>query len=452
MRAPRLHPLAICCMLAMAALAPNTASAADPSPHEKSWSSAPDKPAPSPAPKAIIKLPSGPDDYLRLITWHQVWGRVMQLNPGTTIQGTPEEVAADIGLRRSRFVALGKVGDVQVVTHFGINNQTFNNQRKPQLFMHDVWGSYTFGRALTLGSGLHYFNGVSRMTNASTLNFLAVDAPILNWPTIEATDQFARRLGFFAKGKLAMIDYRVAIDRPFTSGFDASADPTPGAAPIFNQRANSFAYSGYFNAQLFDEESNLLPYTVGTYLGTKRVLNIGLGAHYQPDGMASADTSGDLQTHDILAIGADVFADLPMGKGSALTAYLVYYHYDFGPDFVRNIGIMNIGAGGTSFAGGGNKYPVMGTGNHVYTQLGYLLPGDLRGTKLQPYATTQVSMMDALDDPMVVVEGGLNWYVSGQNFKLTPHYRNRPIFEQSGDQTSASGRASELILQMAVML
>jgi hypothetical protein len=33
--------------------------------------------------------------------------------------------------------------------------------------------------SFTLGAGLHYYMGLSRLTMASTLNFLTIDAPIL---------------------------------------------------------------------------------------------------------------------------------------------------------------------------------------------------------------------------------------------------------------------------------
>jgi hypothetical protein len=63
---------------------------------------------------------------------------------------------------------------------------------KNQLFFHDAWNEYAVilpGEAgkfsLSLGAGLHYYMGLSRMTMASTLNFLTVDSPIFTWPLID---------------------------------------------------------------------------------------------------------------------------------------------------------------------------------------------------------------------------------------------------------------------------
>ena len=85
---------------------------------------------------------------------------------------------------------------------------------------------------------------------------------------------------------------------------------------------------------------------------------------------------------------------------------------------------INPGAGGTSFNGGGNAYPVIGTGDHGYLQVGYLLPGD---AWVQPYLDVQASFMDAVADPLLVLGAGANWYLHGQHAELTLHYRARPI-------------------------
>jgi len=137
-----------------------------------------------------------------------------------------------MSLRRSRFLVYAQINpNFLILTHFGINNA---NQvsggaagqgasgldgKKPQLFMHDAWVEQrVYKENLSIGAGLHYWQGPSRMSSASTMNFLAYDANILNWQNIEATDQFARQYGIFAKGKLLKskrIDYRVAINFPF---------------------------------------------------------------------------------------------------------------------------------------------------------------------------------------------------------------------------------------------
>jgi len=397
------------------------------------------------------------EEWLRVITWFQVWARAQEMNPGSTIQGEDADWAGDLGLRRARVLLLGQINPrIHIVTHFGINNQTFNNIRKPQLYIHDGWVQFeVIPKAFAVGAGLHYWNGVSRMTNASTLNFLAMDAPILNWHTSERTDQFARQMGLFGKGKLGGFDYRVAVNKPFA----VTTELAPGGMADYSASNNTFSYTGYGQWQFGDKEGNLLPYTVGTYLGKRKIFNVGAGAYYHPEAMGQLSANGaNTETFDQLATGVDVFVDRPVGDG-AITAYGVWYHYDFGPNNIRNIGIMNTGGCPTdadgnsqcgSFNGAGNAYPTMGTGEHFYLQAGYLLPFQPGKLGIQPYATAQYSIMEAIDDPATIYELGSNWYIKGQSAKISTHYRNRPVVEASGDQIVSSPRANEVIPQFAV--
>lgn len=407
-------------------------------------------------------------NFIRFLTWHQIWGRYTQMNPGTAVNGRALEHQVDPGIRRSRFLAFGRVADrLTLVFHFGINNQTFNNARKPQLYVHDVWLDFDVVPGyLGVGAGLHYWNGISRMTNWSTIKFMSLDAPISNWPTIEKTDQFARQMGVFFKGKADKLDYRFALNRPFQTG---STDLTTfGEKLDYNPTNGSPVLAGYLMYQFWDQEGNLLPYLPGTYIGTKSVFNVGAGFYYHPKQMrmrtakmgqvfdATDPSTFDESLHDGLVLSGDVFLDMPFGeKGAdgAITAYLAYYYLDFGPDYVRNVGIMNIGASdgsaNGSLNGPGNGFPIIGTGHQLYLQLGYVLPFSPWGHKFQPYVTTQVSAFEGRDAIAFTPELGFNWFIHGHNAKLTAMYRARPVFAldtMSGDSTVDSFK-SEVIVQ-----
>jgi hypothetical protein len=75
-----------------------------------------------------------------------------------------------------------------------------------------------------------------------------------------------------------------------------------------------------------------------------------------------------INKHDIKLFSADVFLDMPIEKKEnkmAVTAYSVLYDYDFGPNYLRNVGIMNIGSvdpnftGSRAIAGAGNAQPTI---------------------------------------------------------------------------------------------
>lgn len=407
-----------------------------------------------------LRLNEDGSKYLRLIMWHQFWIRSSENNPGTAgVTGEAESRSFDVGLRRSRMLALAQISPrFLILTHFGINNHTFAGggapgagNKKPGLFIHDAWTEYAVvQQKLHIGTGLHFWNGISRMTSASTLNFMTLDAPIINWPNIELTDQFARQFGIYAKGRLGRFDYRMALNKPFAYG----AAPREGQA--VNRLNSQLATQGYFFYQFKDQESNLLPFMVGSYLGTKEIFNIGAGFYHHPKATASLQ-NGQEQLHDIALFGADLFYEKPTGAG-AVSLYSVLYNYDFGPNYIRNVGLMNIGrmpAEGTAlqeqlgFNGPGNAQPTIGTGIISYTQLGYLLPRLSNGTQLMPYVTFTHKNFERLQNSSNQYDLGLNYFINGHNAKITVQYSQRPLYRQD---LTRNGAAGEFILQTQIFL
>ncbi|AEA42694.1 hypothetical protein [Fluviicola taffensis] len=386
-----------------------------------------------------VKLSEDGSKYIRFITWHQVYLKYNQNNDGSTLAGKPINESYDIALRRSRFLTYSQLGDrFLILTHFGINNQnTFSggvssvNGKKPQMFLHDAYVEYTvFKRFLNIGGGLHYWNGVSRMANTSTLNFLGQDAPIFNWYNIDKSDQFGRYLGVFAKGKIGKLDYRVSANDPFQAN-EAKAIATN--VSDYNPYNRSWSTAGYFNYAFLEEESNLLPFMVGTYLGTKKVFNIGVGFDHWKDGMWHRNDAGDTVTQDQLQLGADVFLDMPLSKRKdAITFYGSYYNYNFGKDYVRHIGILNTADGGGALRG--NALPTLGTGQIFFGQVGYLLPEFKMKTRFQVCGSFSharfVGLRNAADNlvPVNTLDAGLNIYLAGHHSKVTLNYRARPDF------------------------
>ena len=79
-------------------------------------------------------------------------------------------------------------------------------------------------------------------------------------------------------------------------------------------------------------------------MGTKRVFNLGAGFYHQKDGTRTSVNS-QIEKHDIALFAIDAFADLLLGNAKnkmALSAYTGFYNYNFGPNYLRNLGIMNL--------------------------------------------------------------------------------------------------------------
>jgi hypothetical protein len=408
-----------------------------------------------------LKLNEDGSNYIRFINWHQVWMKYNENNDGSTLAGNPIDHSTDMAIRRSRFLTYAQLNDrFLILTHFGINNQNaFSggsspalNGKKPQLFLHDAYTEYKVYKSyLSIGAGLHYWNGISRSSNASTLNFLGLDAPIFNWANIDKSDQFGRYLGIYAKGKIKKLDYRVALNDAFQANeTKAIATEVSDYSPF----ATKWNQAGYFNYQFFDQESNLLPFMVGTYLGSKKVFNIGAGFQHQKDAMWSKTTAGDTIFESQLMLSGDVFLDLPLNKErkDAITFYGSYSNYNFGKNYVRNIGILNTADGGGSLKG--NALPTIGTGTIAYAQVGYLMPVFSNKFRLQPFASIAHSRFEGLKNsageivPVNVIDAGMNVYLSGHHSKLTFNYRARPDFTN----INAIDYKNELTLQFMVYL
>lgn len=428
-----------------------------------------------------INLNEDGSKNLRFILWNQIWMRSTDMNPGTSVADEPTSNTVDIGNRRLRILAYAQVSPrYLIVTHVGINNQSFINGgvaggggtggngagKKPGLFFHDAWNEYAIilpekekKFSLTVGAGLHYYMGLSRMTMGSTLNFLAIDAPIFNWPLIEASDQFARQVGLFAKGKYGKFEYRMSVNKPYATNLQPVDVADASIVRAVDNNGNpKWSTAGYFEYQFLDSESNFLPYKVGTYLGTKKVFNLGAG-FYSAGNSTQSSVNGNIDNHDINLFSGDVFLDMPIGKKEnkmAITAYGAYYSYDFGPNYLRNIGIMNIGVsdpnftGARALAGAGNAQPTIGTGNIFYTQAGILLPNKAEKPKLriQPFTAYTYKDFEALDTGLSNFDIGANFFIDGHHAKITTQYSSRPLVLNNGNKTSKG----EFILQLQIYL
>lgn len=438
-----------------------------------------------------VELDESGNKYVRFIMWNQIWMRSTANNPNSLVNDDPSNHTLDVGARRLRFLAYAQITPrFLFLTHFGINNQTFNSGggsgtsgtggygagKKPQLFFHDAWGEFAviptqntrLNKAnpvsLFIGSGMHYWNGISRMTSGSTLNFLAIDAPIFNWPLVDVSDQFARQFGVYAKGTAARLNYSLAVNKPFATNQDPLYDELKGPQAVDNSGNPDLSVQGYFDYQFLDKEIMTLPFRVGTYMGTRRVLNVGAGFYHAGDATKSLTSTGTVQSHNINLFGVDVFADLPFGpkeKKMAFTGYAVYYDYDFGPNYIRTVGIMNpsnaFAAGTTNNAiqGPGNSRFLLGTGSIFYAQAGLLLPKlnpDRKSSRLQPFVAYTNKKLDYLDETGHYFDFGANIFIDGHHAKITPQYSTRPLYYQDAGRRVVNGNRGEFLIQLQVYL
>lgn len=409
--------------------------------------------------------------YLKFTFLNQIWFRYNDSNPGTLVMGEPAPNTFDIGLRRTRFQFYGQLTDhVFFYFQFGQNNFNFlaNNagNRKLQVFFHDALGEYKFKKgseALILGGGLTIANGLSRFSQPSIGTIMTMDVPVFAQATVDQTDEFSRKLSVYARGQIGKFDYRLVISDPFpitTNGTTAITSVANSANASFSQVGHYHQYQGFFMWNFFDKEPHATPYMTGTYLGKRRVFNLEGGFITQKNAMWTGD--GVTNTfHDMNLWSVAAFYDAPVNKekGTALSAYAGYFDYNFGPGYMRYNGIMNPANGlepaVPPYAANsqGNAFPMFGTGQVIYTQLGYLMPKDLFGEgngTLLPYVSLMSANYNRLDSRMNVWDIGVNWLIKGHTSKLTLDYQIRPYYLPNGNNFAYQGTKGQAVIQYQI--
>ena len=352
--------------------------------------------------------------YFRVITWGQFWAQHNSDKPLDANGNEQEDLT--FSMRRVRLLLYAQINpNFLIVTHFGLNSLNADNMSptgtkdNSQLFLHDAYLQYSLSKNHALGGGLHYWNGISRLNNSSTLNMMTLDNQRQTWANLGLSDQFGRSMGIFAKGSFDKFQYRVAINDAVTNNLEAATIPVNGGAAIYagkrllGSKEAGKTYSGYFEYNVLDTESNFLPYKVGTYLGSKKVFTIGTGFFMHPSGAVSADLSGNLSGEDVKIFGIDAFYDAPIGKnGGAITGYALYQNNDYGKDYRL----------GTTYE----------TGSMIYAHAGYLLPLKSK-TKWQPYLSYTHRKIDAINDNASQIDFGANMFMTGHHSKLSLEYQ-----------------------------
>ncbi|HEY5408863.1 MAG TPA: hypothetical protein VIJ92_17365 [Ginsengibacter sp.] len=418
-----------------------------------------------------LKLNEDGSHYLKFTVLGQLWFRYNESNPGTTVLKEPTSQTFDIGIRRLRFQFFGQLTDhAFFYIQIGQDNFNFLSSRKFVPFIQDVLGEYRLKKgseSLIFGGGLSIISGLSRFTQPQLPNIMSMDVPVFTLPSFDLTDQAARKLSVYARGQVNKLDYRVILSNPFPITTSGTALPPLSAAgyPVtpnanFTQRGNHVQFQGLFIWNFFEREPHTTPFMPGAYYGKKKILNLEAGFITQKHATWSSKDSG--QTVDYHALNCwsiAAFYDAPVNKenGTAINAYCGYFETQYGPGYLRYIGVMNPADGlsspATYFPGSqGNAFPVYGTGHVIYSQLGYLLKKDLLGKEngiLMPYVTLQTAKYERLNKTMTVFDVGTNWLLKGNTSKITLDYQNRPAYSIAGNNLIRStSRKEQLIMQL----
>lgn len=391
-----------------------------------------------------------PDKLIRFSAYAQFWARYTMMNPGSRINESQVANTADLSLRRFRVKVIANPMDhLMFVVQAGTTNLTALSHNESPVELLDAYGEYQLNKQLSLGGGRSNWKGLTRFASGpgSTLLY---DVPFLILGNVNRTDLTLRNLNLFAKGQLGSLDYRLILAKPY---IPVTAKPQEGIANFNNLKVKP-NLSAYIKWQFFERESNVSPISPGTYLGKKKVLAIGIGAEYQKDLLWSLN-SGDTVLNNMKIFSADVFFDTPLNKetGTSLNIYAAAFLHDYGPGYIRNLGINNMANGMESkiaaFNGAGNAYPVVGTGKSLILQSGVTLPyfnRRTRKTRLMPAFGIQYSRFDRLSDPMFSYDLGLSLLLKDHSSKFVFNAQSRPIYTTQETALQVTDRKMMFVL------
>ncbi|MBI9068879.1 MAG: hypothetical protein JEZ09_16400 [Salinivirgaceae bacterium] len=371
-----------------------------------------------------IEFAKNTKSFAKFGIYTQLWARYSQFNsPQLDYDENSINNDFDFIMRRTGFTSLIVIDKFKFFTNLTVSSQSNTSavtpyaNRSPQLYFYDIWASYgVLKNYLTIGGGLHMYNGISRHSSASSVGSLGADVPLIAAPNLLTTDQSARQLGMFFTGNINSFAYRIAINKPFVT----STLPADTITQIvFHKPTNNFCYTGYFEYQILDKESNFMPFKNGTYLGEKRILNIGVGFYNHANATLSFNADSTKNYHNITHFAADVFFEHPLNNNRAITFYGAYYLFNYGPNYTHSFGLQE------SFKGSLAEYQ-FGTGEAYFMQAAYLFPSFKKSQKIQPFYELTIRNFEGLDSKKYHHNVGINYFVIGHHIKLTLQYENRP--------------------------
>jgi hypothetical protein len=323
------------------------------------------------------------------------FGALLQGWGDWTQDANSEGYSQNFFLRRIRFILLANVARGVSVFYqtdnarLGNAGATGNKNFNTGFITQDAFAEWKLaGDALMLDGGLFYTPQSRGVLNSSSTN-LSFDTPTFGQAQVSViAGNAGRDYGFGLKGYLAgdHLEYRADV---FDGQRKNPTNQAPPLGPAAGSR-NSLRIAARLQYDFFDVEKGYV--YVGTNRGARKILALG----------AWGDIQGDYK-----AYGADIFADIPVVGRDAVTAEADVLSYDGGTQFQTTVG--------------GVVIPLLPKQRAFFTDLGYYFDE----LKIQPYVRYERLSFDQdrfKTGDQIRYGGGLNWYISGQNLKLSPFY------------------------------
>lgn len=304
-------------------------------------------------------------------------------------QDRGDDDSLEFNFRRNRLALMGAYGEnfgLYVQTEYTEDNDySTSDGEKFQLL--DAVLRFKFNNSLNLWMGKFKYNFTRENLEACEMPLTLDRSNLIRAPFVTTRDK-----GIAVWGNLAndMVQYRVDA----MNGNDSEVD-------------SNLRYSARVHVTLLDPEKGY-GYK-GTYMGQKKVLTFGAAYQMENDVAYSDSVSGDAV--DYSAWTVDAFLEYPLEGMGAVTLSAAYVDYDLDDAY----------QGGNPSAG---AIGLTGERNGGYVKAGYMLPN----LPLQFFGRSEswsfADLYGVMDHEVELLGLGLNYYVRGQNLKVTVEYTN----------------------------
>jgi hypothetical protein len=366
----------------------------------------------------------GPDDKGLLQLDYKGQFQLSVRDNGSGVSGN--DATTNFNFRRNRLALMGAYGDMfslYVQTEF-TDQSSFDSSTlgvrtspsDPQFSMLDAVFRFNFHDAFKVNAGKYKYSFSRENLEACEMPLtldrsLFLTAPLLgNNPT--------RDMGVSIWGNVFndMFQYRLEVMEGRKAA-DGEAIPK-----------SNFRYGGRMHVSLLDPESDY-GYK-GTYLGKKKVLTIGGALQYEPDAVYTNLRSNSIPgspsgKKDYYAWTLDAFFEYPFKSIGTVTVSGAYANYKMDHAYL-----------------GSNpdpkSYGLNGEKNGWYAKAGYMLP-NFPLQVFGRYEQWKFAQLNNIYNQRVDWTGfGANYYIWGQNLKVTMEY-SMAKFDKQGTYTDNSG-------------
>lgn len=353
----------------------------------------------SPSAQAGPTIPFNNESYLTFTYSVQAWGQ----NRGYT-SATDSGSTSDFFLRRNRLTFNGQVNDyVGFYSQLEAGNDGKGGDVDKSVYFRDAYVTLDYTDPVRFIVG-RFKNTFSRENLEDCFGPLTLDRAewLAYTPWGGTRDTGAAVWGNLADGKF---QYRLMVAN------GREGDNVPKKNPRFTARAHwSF----------FDPEAGY-GYS-GTYLGTKKVLTVGIAQDYQKD-VAYGDFLSKSNPQDYKASTVDFFYEQPFSSGTYTLSGAVM-RYKTG-NAINAASVDPLLPQNSELSGG-------------YLKGGYMLPGKIGMGRLQFFARHEKSdyhLTSGYSDRKWNSVGA-NYYIDGQNLKITGEFAKVGFDKQNPNDPS----------------